>query len=99
MGDKPIEFHPAAEEELESAADWYAERSDTAPIKFLSEVDRGVRLILQAPRRWPAGARGTRVFVLRRFPYVLVYRELLHSVQIVAVAHEKRRPNYWKGRV
>jgi plasmid stabilization system protein ParE len=36
--------------------------------------------------------------LVRRFPYVVVYRQIAARVQIVAVAHGKRKPGYWKRR-
>lgn len=33
---------------------------------------------------------------LRGFPYWVMYQEVEGAVVIVAVAHEKRRPDYWR---
>ena len=62
------------------------------------ELDRAVELISENPMRWPIHLHGTRHFLLRRFPFGVVYRELGETLQIVAVAHGRRRPGYWKGR-
>jgi len=35
---------------------------------------------------------------LRRFPYFIVYRELQEYLEVVAFAHQSRRPGYWKTR-
>jgi hypothetical protein len=35
---------------------------------------------------------------VRRFPYVVVFVMLDDDIRVVAVAHAKRRPAYWKGR-
>jgi len=55
-------------------------------------------LILAAPQRWPAYLHGTRRIVLKRFPFSVIYRLLEGQLQIVAVAHHKRRPGYWRTR-
>jgi hypothetical protein len=34
-----------------------------------------------------------------RFPYQIVYRRRPDEIVIVAVAHVKRKPGYWKDRV
>jgi hypothetical protein len=57
-------------------------------------------LILERPnawQRWP-GLPSVRVFPLDRFPYLIpfVAREL--EVVVLAVAHAKRRPGYWRAR-
>jgi plasmid stabilization system protein ParE len=93
-----IRFVPAAGEEAEDALDWYLQRSLKAAESFLREFERGLELISESPRRWPRFEAGTRRYVLPRFPYSIVYRELRHGIEVVAVAHQKRRPGYWHGR-
>jgi hypothetical protein len=52
---------------------------------------------LQDAAAWFAG--GSRRVLLGRFPYALVYREVFHDqIEIVAVAHLKRRVSYWADR-
>lgn len=97
MPGKPVEFHPEALEEAEAAICWYRERSDPAAAGFKQELERAVA-VAEAPQRWPAGVAGTRRFVLRRYPVCLVCRERPSSVQIIAVAHGRRRPGYWRDR-
>ena len=92
-------IHPAALEEFETAVAWYLERSETAAAKFVAEVDRAIELLVESPGRWPRGEHATRKFVLRRFPFVIVYREKETLVQVLAVAHGHRRPGYWKRRL
>jgi toxin ParE1/3/4 len=99
MGSKALEFHEAASLEFEAAFAWYFERSERAALRFAREVERALGLISEVPERFPAGVRGTRRFLLRRFPFALVYRELPSAIQVVAVAHGRRRPGYWKTRV
>jgi toxin ParE1/3/4 len=99
MASKRVEFHEAASLEYEAAFDWYLERSETAAAKFVEEVSRAIAKIAEAPQLWPAGRLATRGFPLARFPFVIVYRELPGIVQVVAVAHGRRRPGYWKQRL
>ena len=96
---RSVQIHPAALEEAEGAADWYAERSRRAAEAFLNELDRATRQIAEHPERFPAFEFGTRRIVLHKFPYVLVYRESDTSLEIIAVAHGRRRPGYWRNRV
>jgi toxin ParE1/3/4 len=95
-----VDFHPEASDEYDAAFDWYLTRSRDAALRFDAEVDRGLALIIQAPRRWAAGPYGTRRFLLRKFPFILVYREpTSDNVQVVSVAHTSRKPGYWKRRL
>ena len=53
MGAKPVEFHPEALAEAEAALAWYGERSSGAAEGFLTELERAVEAISEAPDRWP----------------------------------------------
>jgi toxin ParE1/3/4 len=99
MAPKPIEIHGDALAELKSALGWYLERSESAADGFLAEMDRAIELIADAPARWPMGELGARKFALARFPYAVIYREKLMTVQILAFAHGHRRPRYWEDRL
>ena len=92
-------LHDDASKEYDAAFDWYLERSDDAALGFDAEVNRAIGLIVESPQRWPIGPHGTRRFLLRRFPFFLIYRERTPvEIQIVAVAHTSRKPGYWKHR-
>ena len=98
MADSRINFHPQAEREFEEAANWYDERSPGLGAEFVASVRVKVEQILESPQLWPA-VRGTRRALVSRFPYVIVYREMAdRRIEIVAVAHLKRRPMYWSKR-
>jgi plasmid stabilization system protein ParE len=97
---KPVEFHDDASAEYDTAFDWYLERSPDAAVDFDKEVSRALADIASAPRRWAIGAFSTRRYLLRRFPYLLIYRERgSGGIQIVALAHTSRKPGYWKKRL
>jgi plasmid stabilization system protein ParE len=87
-----------AEAELQDAAAWYDERSPGLGLRFILAVRNKSEEILEAPQRWPFAA-GSRRVLMGRFPYALVYREISgEEIEIVAVAHLKRRAAYWAGR-
>lgn len=94
-----LDVHPSALAEFKSALMWYLERNETAAFKFVDEVDRAIGLILDSPVRWPKGIHGTRKIVLNRFPFVIVYREKDNAIQVLAIAHGRRRPDYWRDRL
>ena len=95
-----VELHEEAGAEYDAAFDWYLKRNPDAAIKFDSEFDRALTEIGRAPRRWAVGRFHTRRFLLRRFPFLVIYRERrAGDIQVVAVAHTSRKPGYWKGRV
>ena len=93
-----VEVHPLAAAEAESAERWYRERNETAATRFRRELDRAVELIAERPEAAPPFVGNTRRFLLRRFPFFVVYRVHSGHVQVVAVAHARRRPHYWRER-
>ena len=93
-----VEFHPDASEEADQARKWYAERSPVAALSFLAELSRAVERIAESPEIWPEYESGTRRYVFPPFPYSLIYRCVKARIQIIAVAHAKRKPGYWKDR-
>jgi len=96
---RDLEYLEEALEEAEAAARWYAERSATAAVGFSEEMDAAEAAIVQFPEAWPRFDHGTRRYLLRRYPFSLVYRVEAQRILIVAVAHGHRRPGYWKSRV
>ena len=95
-----VEFHQEASAEYDAAFDWYLERSPETALRFDAEVNRALAQIIQAPELWAAGPHSTRRFLLRRFPFTLIYRERASGeIQLVAVAHTSRKPGYWKQRL
>ena len=93
-----IRFHPAAAAEVEAAVQWYAERSPIAAAAFAAEVTTCVERVREAPKRWPRYVHGTRRYLFPHFPFSLVYRVRHAEIEIVAVAHHRRRPGYWRSR-
>jgi plasmid stabilization system protein ParE len=93
-----ISFHPAAAAEVEAAVQWYAERSPVAARAFAAEVNACVERVREAPDRWPHYVHGTRRSLFPHFPYSFVYRVRNGALEIVAVAHHRRRPGYWQSR-
>ena len=94
-----LEYLEEALEEAEAAARWYAERSASAAVGFSEEIDAAESAITDFPDAWPPFAHGTRRYLLRRYPFSVIYRVESRRVLIVAVAHGHRRPGYWKSRL
>jgi plasmid stabilization system protein ParE len=96
---KPYEFHPAARREFLAADDWYAARSPEASAAFLAAISDALQNVTSSPQRWPGYLFGTRRFVLQRFPFSVIYLDDPDQVRVIAVAHAKRKPGYWKRRI
>ena len=84
--------------EGQTAHQWYAERSPQAAAAFLAELDHAMVATTEAPESWPQYLCGTRRFLLRRFPFSVVYYLSDTNIDVVAIAHAHRRPGYWRNR-
>src|SRR5690348_10912986 len=95
-----VEFHPIAIEEARAARRWYARVNRGLAARLMTELDTAVARIETNPSAYPPYLHGTRVSRLHRFPYLLVYLELTSDrVMVIAVAHKRRRPGYWRRRL
>lgn len=101
---KPVRPTEAAESEIREYLQWYeAERSGLAG-RLWSEIQDIVQVISEYPSAGSViprirGVKGVRRFPLRRFPFFIIYRELDDYVELVALAHHRRRPRYWRSRL
>lgn len=90
---------PLALAELHDAAAFYMARANVElGLAFVAEFERTANLVLENPK---LGAiyRGTRRrYLLRRFPYSIIYQVTADELRVVAVAHQRRRPAYWSNR-
>lgn len=95
---RPVKFLDEAIVEAHAAFLWYQKRSDVAAGRFRDEFDRAITAIGGSPDAWPPYVHETRRYLFRRFPFFVVYRMAPREIQIVAVVHARRRPDYWKDR-
>lgn len=93
-----VELHPEAIAEARAAYTWYAEHDISAANAFIAEFDHAIAQIAKAPERWPVHFHNTRRYLLRRFPYGVIYPITETTIQVLAVAHGRRRPGYWRNR-
>ncbi len=90
-------FHPAAEAELNEASDFYDLQSPGLGDGFVDDVEHALEQIRAFPEAAPVSG-GYRRRLLSRFPYALVYSVREDEIRVMAVAHLRRRPFYWRGR-
>lgn len=93
-----IDVHPEVYEELEEVRSWYENRAFGLGDNFLDEIEHAMAAIKKAPEAWPVYSDVTRRFLVHRFPFAILYRYDDFTIQIIAVAHQRRRPGYWKAR-
>ncbi len=89
---------PQALLEIEEAESWYLKRSLAAATAFVRELEHGLKLISETPEVWPVFEAGTKRYVLRKFPFSLVFKHMNEALLVVALIHHSREPGYWHHR-
>ncbi|TKS58615.1 MAG: hypothetical protein EWM72_02911 [Nitrospira sp.] len=94
-----LEFHPEAKAEFIAAAVHYEQQVAGLGERFQAEIRRATDLLLNQPVVGLSAGSDLRKFILTRFPFNLYYSFTADVLRIEAVAHQSRRPGYWKSRV
>ena len=92
-----------ASDEALAAAAWYDQQKRGLGIEFEQALDAALDLLEEdlaplVPVPGVAGAKGAKRLLLGRFPYSIVVRESSDEYLLIAIAHQHRRPGYWKDR-
>ncbi|MBS0431704.1 MAG: type II toxin-antitoxin system RelE/ParE family toxin [Proteobacteria bacterium] len=96
----PYRLHPEAALEHEEQAAWYESRRNGLGQRYHDAFKQTVARVCKTPLRYPlASPPLIRTAALDGFPFRIVFREFNGEVQILAVAHHRRRPGYWGKRV
>jgi plasmid stabilization system protein ParE len=91
-------FLTPAEIEMTEASTFYEAATSGLGAEFLDEVQRVIDLIREHPELGRSIDQGFRQALLHRFPFFLIYLIETDAILIVAVAHQRRRPGYWRNR-
>lgn len=89
----------SAQVELDDAIAWYASQAPGLGDAFLIETLKTLKLIEQYPKAWHPLTQQVRRCRLRRFPYSVIYAQEGSDFLVLAVAHQHRKPGYWRTRL
>ncbi len=96
---KQVLVQARARQELRDSSAWYRERNPEVAHRFVLEVQRVLELIERFPAigaQVPFAAGKARKLPVTGFPYYVVFEELTDRVEVLAIAHDRRRPGYWR---
>lgn len=90
---KPLDWSQKATQELIRILEFYSlEASEMIADDAYSTIQQATQLIQSHPLQYREGKmKGTREYVVKRFPYVVVYRVRSHKIQILRVLHQAMR--------
>jgi len=99
---KPLLLAREAEADLDEAMTWYEERQPGLGERFLTAVKATLRRVARNPGLGSqppgVGDDDARRSLVKKFPYAVVYYETATEIRVIAVAHGRRRPGFWRGR-
>ena len=93
-----LELSPQAQQEVAAATAWYEEQSPGLGLEFVSELDRALSTVATTPSRWRQYPHLPELqqYSLKRFPYAVIYCQQRDLIMVIAVAHLRRKPGYWR---
>jgi plasmid stabilization system protein ParE len=94
-------FHQLAERELDDAVAYYSVLDENLGRAFVREVELVVRHIVRFPESGVSLSSVVRRRLVKGFPYSVIYSVAPGAegqVRILAIASQRRRPFYWRGR-
>lgn len=99
-----VRFEDEARVEYRESGRWYEARVTGLGLQFFDEVDATLRQVIAFPK---TGSRVPRVpsdlpvrrLAVKRFPYHVIYLETADALRVLAIAHDRRRPGYWRERL
>jgi plasmid stabilization system protein ParE len=99
-----FDFHPEARAEFVANVDWYDEREAGVGARFEAAVREAIDAAVDSPESWATWPDWNREPVVRSrrvtgFPYRVAYFVDGDALVVVAIAHAKRRPGYWRDRL
>lgn len=93
-------FHPHAEAEFLESVGFYESKVEGLGLSFINEFEVVISLVCESPKQRKIEQKpDIRRAPLSRFPFSIIYREKNSNIQVLAVAHDRRRPLYWLPRL
>ena len=89
---------PQVEVELQDAADWYDAQREGLGDQLLVCVEAAIARVARSPESCAVVHGEVRRALVRRFPYCVYYKVEDGQLLVLAVGHERRKPEYWARR-
>jgi plasmid stabilization system protein ParE len=93
------ELHADARRELDDAVAYLEAERSGAGLRFLDHFLDAVHLLRAYPRAGRAVGRRLRKYAIPATTYSIIYTIEAFGIFVVALAHQSRKPNYWRNRL
>lgn len=95
----PVVLRDEARAEFDESFDFYDARQVGLGPAFAAEVQRTLDRVAANPLLHQVVLADVRKAVVRRFPFVILYRPHSDRVEVLSVFHTSRDPRDWQRRV
>lgn len=95
---KQLRFIGPAREEFLAEVVYYHRIQAELSLRFVAAIEDAAARALAFPSAGTPVIRGTRRVTVKTFPFSLIYLPTMDGIVIIAVAHQSKRPGYWRGR-
>jgi toxin ParE1/3/4 len=93
-------FHPDVAAEHLAEVAFYESRRKGLGSRYLASFNAAMERVCRDPKQFRIECEPDfRRIPLRGFPFAIIYRDVGGQIQILAVAHQRRRPGYWTTRI
>jgi plasmid stabilization system protein ParE len=96
---RPIRTAKPASEKITAAVRWYERQRPGLGGEFFDAVVGTINQVSETTEAGSGfGGLDARRMLVAKFPYQIVYRISVDEIRILAFAHLKRRPGFWRHR-
>ncbi|MGH8226114.1 MAG: type II toxin-antitoxin system RelE/ParE family toxin [Gammaproteobacteria bacterium] len=93
-------LHPDAASEHEKQVAYYEARSPGLGARHHAAFRSSILQVCEAPNRFKmVSASDIRRAPINGFPFSIMFRQIQDEIQVLAIAHHRRHPDYWAGRL
>ncbi len=86
-----------ASTETEDIVDYYEDKRPGLGTEFTSHLKKAFLAIRRTPDAFAYNAATeTHLYSMKRFPFNIHYLQDADSIYVVAIAHQRRKPGYWR---
>jgi toxin ParE1/3/4 len=90
-----IKFTEAAEKEYLEAIEYYNRQRPGLGYEFSVEIDSGMKYIERFDSAWQLLAKDIRRYLIKRFPYGIIYSIQNESIIVLSIMNLHREPKNW----
>jgi len=96
---RTLQVQSEAQRDIEAAALWYEHQRPGLGVRFVRELDELLERVAERPQQFPIVEESVHRGLLGRFPYAIYFVAEETRVTLLAVLHQHRSPEIWRGRL